>query len=72
MIRLFEDKENLKEEFIIGDYEFSFDRSESVIEIEGNQIIDLTIKGNEEVFDHYHPHQFWVVNCIYSPLCLML
>ena len=57
MIRLFEDKENLKEEFIIGDYEFSFDRSESVIEIEGNQIIDLTIKGNEEVFEKYSENE---------------
>jgi hypothetical protein len=53
MFRLFKKKENLKEEFIIGDYEFSFDRTESVIEIEGNQIIDLTIKGNEEVFEKY-------------------
>ncbi|MFA8434286.1 MAG: hypothetical protein ACEPOZ_07195 [Marinifilaceae bacterium] len=43
----------LKEEFIVGDYEFSFDRTESTIEIEGNQIIDLTIKGKEEVFEKY-------------------
>lgn len=53
MIKLFKKKEDLKERFIIGDYEFSFDKAESVIEIDGNQIIDLSIKGSIDVFEKY-------------------
>ncbi|WP_420551968.1 hypothetical protein [Tenacibaculum aiptasiae] len=41
----------MKERFSIGDYNFSIDRNESIIEINGNQIIDLTIKADENVFD---------------------
>ncbi|WP_272151068.1 hypothetical protein [Tenacibaculum aiptasiae] len=41
----------MKEKFSIGDYNFSIDRNESTIEINGNQIINLTIKADENVFD---------------------
>ena len=43
--------EEIKEEFSIGNYEFSFDHENSTIEISENKIIDLTIKTDENVFD---------------------
>ncbi|RBW57538.1 hypothetical protein DS884_10810 [Tenacibaculum sp. E3R01] len=52
MINLFKKKEEeLREVFLIGNYDFSFDKENSTIEIENNQIIDLTIKSSEPVFE---------------------
>ena len=53
MINLFKKKPTeIKEEFIIGDYDFSIDHSNSTVKIDGNKIIDLTIKADENVFDN--------------------
>lgn len=52
MISFFKKKKNnLEEQFRIGDYDFSFDLENTTIEIEGNQIVDITIKANEGIFE---------------------
>lgn len=43
--------ENLKEQFLIGNYDFSFDHETTILEINGNHIVDLTIKANEYIFE---------------------
>lgn len=37
--------------FKIGDHDFTIDDDKTIIEVEGNEIIDLTIKASEVVFD---------------------
>ncbi|MFS4484416.1 hypothetical protein ACKGJY_15485 [Hyunsoonleella sp. 2307UL5-6] len=60
--------EEIKEEFIIGNYDFSFDREKSTIEINGNEIIDLTIKSDENIFDELcEKEDFEFGFGIYSP-----
>ncbi|MCX2680053.1 hypothetical protein OOZ15_08900 [Galbibacter sp. EGI 63066] len=44
--------DDIKEEFSIGEYDFSFDKENCSIQIEGNKIVDLAIKANEFVFDN--------------------
>ncbi|MCK8482268.1 hypothetical protein [Psychroserpens algicola] len=41
----------IKEEFTIGNYDFSIDHKNSTVEVEGSKIVDLTIKGNENIFE---------------------
>ena len=68
MINLLKKTENIKEEFIIGNYDFSFDKNESRIEIEENQIIDLTIKANKELFEKYSENEDFEFNWgLYPP-----
>jgi len=60
--------EEIKEEFSIGNHEFSFDHENSTIEIIGNKITDLTIKSDESVFDELcEKEDFEFSYGIYSP-----
>lgn len=60
--------EEIREEFSIGNYEFSFDHENSTIEIIGNKITDLTIKSDEGVFDELcKKDDFEFSYGIYSP-----
>jgi len=60
--------DEIKEEFSIGNYEFSFDHENSTIEIIGNKITDLTIKSDESVFDELcEKDDFEFSYGIYSP-----
>ena len=53
MINLFKKKqEEIKEEFAIGEFDFKIDSDNSTVEIDGNKIINLTIKADENVFDN--------------------
>ena len=53
MINIFKKKqEEIKEEFSIGEFDFKIDSDNSTIEIDGNKIIDLTIKADENVFEN--------------------
>ena len=54
MINLFKKKNReISERFTIGNYEFSFDKENSKIELDGNKIIDLTIKASETSFEKF-------------------
>jgi len=58
----------IKEEFSIGNYNFSFDYENSTVEIDGNRIVDLTIKANENVFDSLcEKDDFEFSNGLYAP-----
>ena len=51
MINLFKKKHGeIKEEFTIGEFDFKVDTENSIVEIDGNEIVDLTIKADESVF----------------------
>ncbi len=52
MTNLFKKKQTrIKEEFTIGDFNFLIDYENSNVKIDGNKIVDLTIKADENVFD---------------------
>ncbi len=54
MLNLFKKKtEEIKEEFTIGEFNFLIDSGKSIVKIDRNIIIDLTIKAKESVFDNF-------------------
>lgn len=54
MINLFKKKKKqIKEEFIIGDYDFSIDNEDSIIVIDGNKLIDIKIRADKSVFNQF-------------------
>ena len=58
----------IKEEFTIGNYDFSIDHENSIVKIDGNKIIDLTIKADENVFDRLCENDDFEFNFgLYSP-----
>lgn len=69
MINLIKKKPtDIKEEFTIGDYDFSIDHGNSIVKIDGNKIIDLTIKADDNVFDKLCENDGFEFNFgLYSP-----
>ena len=53
MINVFKKKkEKIKEEFTIGEFDFKIDSANSTLEFDGNKIIDLTIKADQNVYEN--------------------
>ncbi|MDJ0645723.1 MAG: hypothetical protein QNJ57_07005 [Flavobacteriaceae bacterium] len=69
MVNLFKKKsEEIKEIFKVGDYDFSIDHENSVVETDGNEIVDLHVKANEEVFNELCENDDFEFNYgLYSP-----
>lgn len=75
MLNLFKSKRKYletavgSETFKLGNYIFSVDHSQSVVEIGDHEIIDLTIKTSEEEFDSFLASESFEFSwALYSPM----
>lgn len=58
-----------KEIFMLGDYTFSIDKSQSTIDVGENEIIDVTIKASEEEFEQLSESESFEFSwALYSPM----
>jgi len=73
MLNFFKSKEQLtaglKETFLLGKNAFTIDKSESVIVIKDNEIIDLTIKTSQEEFEKFSASESFEFSwALYAPM----
>jgi hypothetical protein len=59
---------NAQEVFIIGDYNFLFNKSKCVFEYDKSKLIDFTISGNEQIFEEFQEKDdFEFKHLLYPP-----